>query len=102
MSARSFESSDDEDTKAAPNVAGLAHGLVLPWFTKLGGAVHQNLTALNRTWVGFARRRLKESLSFPERLGGCESLFGAVRVYGAYCRTTLEQYGAAFAEFQDI
>jgi hypothetical protein len=102
MSTESFESPRGEDIRAAPHAPSLAHGLVLPWFIALGSAVHRSLAAINWTWVGFANRRFNESLSLPEKLGGCESLSGAVRVYGAYCRTTLEQYEAAFAEFQQI
>lgn len=70
--------------------------------TEPGGALYQSLAAVNMTWAAFINHRLKADLTLPEQLGQCRSLWGTLFVYGAYCRTAVAQYQAAFAQFQQI
>ena len=102
MSTRTVESPDLKSMQIEQSAPTPAHSLALPWGTELSGTVYQSLAAINTTCAGFTSRRLKENLSLPEQLGGRKSLSEVVRVYGAYCRTALEQYEAVFAQFQQI
>jgi len=99
MSTKTFESPDMHVEAREPVLAGRS---TPQQSTELSGALYQSLAALNMTWAVFINHRLKEDLILPEQLGQCRSLSGMLSVYGAYCRTAVAQYQAAFAQFQQI
>lgn len=79
MSTRTLEAPDMKDVQAEPPAPAPACSSMLPLGTKFGDAVYYGLAAISATWAGLV-----------------------LRVYGAYCRTAVEQSQAAFAQFQKI
>lgn len=102
MSTTTLESPDMKNMQVEPHAPTLANRSAPQPSTEFSGALYQSLAALNSTWAAFINHRLKEDLTLPEQLGQCRSLSGTLSVYGAYCRTAIAQYQAAFAQFQQI
>jgi hypothetical protein len=53
----------------------------------------ENLAAMNKEWIGFIDRRLKEDLAMPQQIASCRS---AQEMYGVY----YEYFQKAVAHFQ--
>ncbi|HEX2335686.1 MAG TPA: phasin family protein, partial [Hyphomicrobiaceae bacterium] len=41
---------------------------------QVNGKVYDNLAAINRNWVTFINRRLKEELAMPQNLASCKTV----------------------------
>ena len=100
MSTTSLESHETKDMQAESGARNPAYMMVPAWLTELSDVVHQSVAATNGIWIGLARCRFSENLSFPKKLVECESIFGIVRTYMSNYRTMLEQYEGAFGQLQ--
>lgn len=60
---------------------------------QVNGKVYDNIAAINKNWVAFLNRRLKEDLAVPQHLAGCKTV---QEMYGVYA----EFFQNAYADYQ--
>lgn len=69
---------------------------------EVNGKVYENLTALNKTWVSFVNRRLKEDLAVPQQLAGCKTVQDMLGVYRGFFQNAVADYQAEFEELSKL
>ena len=60
--------------------------------------VYENLAAMNKSWVEFVNRRLKEDLRIPSQLATCKSVQDVYGLYSEYLQTAMSDYRAEMEE----
>lgn len=60
------------------------------------GKAYENISALNKTWVSFLNRRLKEDFAVPQQLAGCKTVQDMVGVYRGFLENAVADYQAEF------
>jgi hypothetical protein len=60
------------------------------------GKAYENISALNKTWVAFVNRRLKEDFAVPQQLAGCKTVQDMVGVYQGFIENAVADYQAEF------
>ena len=68
----------------------------------MNGKVYENLSALNKTWVSFVNRRLKEDLAMPQQLATCKTLQDMYGVYRGFFQNAMADYQAEFEELSKL
>lgn len=69
---------------------------------EVNGKVYENLSALNKTWVSFVNRRLKEDFAMPQQLAGCKTVQDMYTVYRSFFQNALADYQAEFEELSKL
>jgi hypothetical protein len=93
MSSASFELRECKGTQAESSPA---------WLAEFGALTHRSMIATGMMWLGLASRRINENLSFPIKLGKCNSVRDVVSTFRSYHRAMLEQYERAVTELRHI
>jgi hypothetical protein len=60
---------------------------------QVNGKVYENIAAINKNWVDFVNRRLKQDMAVPRHLVGCKTV---QEMYGVYA----DFFQTAFADYQ--
>lgn len=60
------------------------------------GKAYENISALNKTWVAFVNRRLKEDFAVPQQLAGCKTVQDMMGVYRGFFENAVADYQAEF------
>jgi hypothetical protein len=60
------------------------------------GKAYENISALNKTWVSFLNRRLKEDFAVPQQLATCKTVQDMVGVYRGFVENAVADYQAEF------
>jgi hypothetical protein len=63
---------------------------------EINGKAYENISTLNKTWVSFLNRRLKEDLAVPQQLAGCKTVHDMVGVYRGFVENAVADYQAEF------
>jgi hypothetical protein len=69
---------------------------------QMNGKVYDSLSAMNRSWVGFVNRRLKEDLAMPQQLAGCKTVQDMYGVYTEFFQTAFSDYQAEFEHISKL
>jgi Phasin protein len=69
---------------------------------QMNGKVYDNLAAINRTWVTFLNRRLKEELAMPQNLAGCKTVQDMYGVYSEFFQTAVADYQSEFEQMTKL
>lgn len=69
---------------------------------EVNGKVYDNLATLNKTWVTFVNRRLKEDLAVPQQLASCKTVQDMVGVYRGFFENAVADYQAEFEELSKL
>ena len=69
---------------------------------QMNGKVYDNLAAINRTWVTFVNRRLKEELAMPQNLAGCKTVQDMYGVYSEFFQTAVADYQSEFEQMTKL
>jgi hypothetical protein len=62
------------------------------------GKVYDGIAAMNKNWVAFVNRRLKEDLALPQQLAGCKSMQDMYGVYNDFFQTAYADYQSEFEQ----
>lgn len=60
------------------------------------GKAYENISALNKTWVSFVNRRLKEDFAVPQQLATCKTVQDMVGIYRGFFENAVADYQAEF------
>ena len=66
---------------------------------QMNGKVYDGLATLNKNWVAFVNRRLKEDLGVPKQLASCKSV---QEMYGVYTEFFQNAYADYQSEFEQM
>lgn len=69
---------------------------------EVNGRVYENISALNKTWVSFVNRRLKEDFAMPQQLAGCKTVQDMYGVYQSFFQNAMADYQAEFEELSKL
>ena len=69
---------------------------------QVNGKVYDNLAAMNRNWVTFINRRLKEELAMPHNLAGCKTVQDMYGVYSEFFQTAVADYQSEFEQMTKL
>lgn len=69
---------------------------------EMNGKVYENLSTLNKTWVAFVNRRLKEDLAVPQQLASCKTVQDMFGVYRGFVENAMADYQAEFEELSKL
>lgn len=69
---------------------------------QMNGKVYDNLAAINRNWVTFINRRLKEELAMPQNLASCKTVQDMYGVYSEFFQTAVADYQSEFEQMSKL
>jgi hypothetical protein len=69
---------------------------------EVNGKVYENLAAMNKNWVAFVNRRLKEDLAVPQQLAGCRTVQEVYSVYTDFFQTAVTDYQSEFEQLSKL
>jgi len=69
---------------------------------QMNGKVYDGLATLNKNWVAFVNRRLKEDLAMPKQLAACKSVQDMYGVYTEFFQNAYADYQAEFEQMTKI
>jgi hypothetical protein len=69
---------------------------------QMNGKVYENIASMNKSWVAFVNRRLKEDLSVPQHLAACKTVQDMYGVYADFFQTAVADYQAEFEEMSKL
>ena len=69
---------------------------------QMNGKVYDNLAAINRNWVTFVNRRLKEELAMPQNLASCKTVQDMYGVYSEFFQTAVADYQSEFEQMSKL
>jgi hypothetical protein len=64
--------------------------------------LYESISAVNKEWVSFVNRRLKEDLAVPQQLAECKSISDLFRVYAQFFQNACTQYQAGFEQMTKL
>jgi Phasin protein len=59
---------------------------------QMNGKVYDGLATLNKNWVAFINRRLKEDLAVPQQLASCKTVQDMYGVYAEFFQNACSDY----------
>jgi len=68
----------------------------------VNGKVYENLATLNKSWVAFVNRRLKEDFAVPKQLAGCKTVQEMYSVYADFFQTAVTDYQSSFEQMSKL
>jgi Phasin protein len=78
------------------------HRPALTAAAEMNGKVYDGIAAMNKNWVAFVNRRLKEDLALPQQLAGCKSMQDMYGVYNGFFQTAYADYQAEFEQLSKL
>jgi Phasin protein len=69
---------------------------------EVNGRVYENLVTLNKSWVAFVNRRLKEDLAMPKQLAECRTVQDMYSVYADFFQTAMTDYQSGFEHMSKL
>ena len=69
---------------------------------QMNGKVYDGLAAMNRNWVAFINRRLKEDLAVPQQLAACKTVQDMYGVYAEFFQNACSDYQSEFEQMTKI
>lgn len=69
---------------------------------EVNGKVYENLATLNKSWVAFVNRRLKEDFAMPKQLAGCKTVQDMYSVYADFFQTAVTDYQSELEQLSKL
>lgn len=69
---------------------------------EMNGKAYENISTLNKTWVAFLNRRLKEDFAVPQQLASCKTVQDLFGVYRGFIENAVADYQAEFEELSKL
>ena len=69
---------------------------------QMNGKVYENIATLNKTWVEFVNRRLKEDFAMPQQLAACKTVQEMYGVYSDFFQTAVADYQSEFEQMSKL
>jgi hypothetical protein len=69
---------------------------------EVNGKVYENLATLNKSWVAFVNRRLKEDFAMPKQLAECKTVQDMYSVYADFVQTAVTDYQSSFEQMSKL
>jgi hypothetical protein len=69
---------------------------------QMNGKVYENIATMNRTWVEFVNRRLKEDLAVPQQLAACKTVQEMYGVCADFFQTAVADYQSEFEQMSKL
>lgn len=69
---------------------------------EVNGKVFENIAAINKNWVSFLNRRLKEDLAIPQHLAGCKTVQDMYGVYTEFFQNAVADYQSEFEQMSKL
>jgi len=69
---------------------------------EMNGFLYESITAVNKEWVTFVNRCLKEDLAVPEQLAQCRSAQDLYQVYAQFFQNAWGQYQSGLEQMSKL
>ena len=69
---------------------------------QMNGKVYENIATMNKNWVAFVNRRLKEDLAMPQQLAACKTVQEMYGVYADFFQTAVADYQSEFEQMSKL
>jgi hypothetical protein len=69
---------------------------------QMNGKVYDGLATMNKNWVAFLNRRLKEDLGMPKQLAGCKTVQEMYGVYTEFFQNACADYQSEFEQMTKL
>jgi len=69
---------------------------------QMNGKVYDGLATMNRNWVAFINRRLKEDLAVPQQLAACRTVQEMYGVYADFFQNACAHYQSEFEQMTKL
>ena len=69
---------------------------------EVNGKVYENLATLNKSWVAFVNRRLKEDFAMPKQLAECRTVQDMYSVYADFFQTAVADYQSGLEQMSKL
>lgn len=69
---------------------------------EVNGKVYENIATMNKNWVAFVNRRLKEDFAMPKQLAACKTVQEMYSVYADFFQTALTDYQSEFEQMSKL
>jgi hypothetical protein len=78
------------------------HRPALTAVAQMNGKVYDGIVAMNKNWVAFVNRRLKEDLAVPQQLAACKTMQDMYGVYTEFFQTAYADYQSEFEQMSKL
>ncbi|MBX9589197.1 MAG: phasin family protein [Hyphomonadaceae bacterium] len=68
----------------------------------VNGKVYENIATMNKNWVAFVNRRLKEDFAMPKQLAACKTVQEMYGVYTDFFQTAVTDYQSEFEQLSKL
>jgi hypothetical protein len=69
---------------------------------QMNDKVYDSVAAMNKNWVAFVNRRLKEDLAVPQQLASCKTVQEMYGVYTDFLQTAYSDYQSGFEQMTKL
>jgi hypothetical protein len=69
---------------------------------EVNGKVYENIATMNKNWVAFVNRRLKEDFAMPKQLAACKTVQEMYGVYSDFFQTAINDYQSEFEQISKL
>jgi hypothetical protein len=69
---------------------------------QMNGKMYDGIATLNKNWVAFLNRRLKEDLAMPQQLAACKTVHDMYGVYTGFFQNACAQYQSEFEQMTKL
>jgi hypothetical protein len=69
---------------------------------EVNGKVYENIATMNKNWVAFVNRRLKEDFAMPKQLAACKTVQEMYSVYADFFHTAVADYQSEFEQMSKL
>ena len=69
---------------------------------QMNGKVYDGLATMNKNWVAFFNRRLKEDLAMPQQLAACKTMRDMYGVYADFFQNAVADYQSELEQMTKI
>jgi hypothetical protein len=69
---------------------------------QMNGKVYDGLATLNKSWVAFINRRLKEDMAVPQQLAACKTVQDMYGVYAEFFQNACSDYKSEFEQMTKL
>jgi hypothetical protein len=69
---------------------------------QMNDKVYDGIAAMNKNWVAFVNRRLKEDLAVPQQLAACKTMQEMYGVYSDFFQTAYADYQSEFEQISKL
>jgi hypothetical protein len=69
---------------------------------QMNGKVYDGLATMNKNWIAFINRRLKEDLAVPQQLAACKTVQDMYGVYAEFFQNACSDYQSEFEQMTKL